>query len=85
MAGVSLWWLIFYKRQDAVYLVIPTNGQQASFTALVIVAFVLKTIDILQLIIQQANTDIFFVDWEKSKSGPRMRRKRDFLISFFVF
>lgn len=69
MAGVSLWWLVFFKRQDAVYLVIPTTVQQASFTALVIVAFVLKTIDIFQLIIRQSNIDIFFIDWEKPKSG----------------
>lgn len=69
MAGVSLWWLIFFKRQDAIYLVIPTSAQQASFTVLVIIAFILKTIDILQLIIRQANIDIFFIDWEKPKSG----------------
>ncbi|CAF1576458.1 unnamed protein product, partial [Adineta ricciae] len=69
MAGVSLWWLIFYKRQDALYLVIPTSIQQASFTVLVVVAFVLKSLDILQLIIRQASVDIFFIDWEKPKSG----------------
>ncbi|CAF1345544.1 unnamed protein product [Adineta steineri] len=69
MAGVSLWWLIFFKRQDAIYLVIPTTIQQTSFTVLVVVAFVLKTLDILHLIIRQSNIDIFFIDWEKSKSG----------------
>ena len=85
MAGVSLWWLIFFKvnspnlsfpnhtvtiqRQDAVYLVIPTTIQQASFTSLVVIAFALKTLDILHLIIRQSNVDIFFIDWEKPKTG----------------
>ncbi|CAF0975904.1 unnamed protein product [Adineta ricciae] len=69
MAGVSLWWLIFFKRQDAVYLVIPTSTQQISFTVLVVVAFILKTFDILHLIIRQASMDIFFIDWEKPKAG----------------
>jgi hypothetical protein len=50
-------------------LVIPTTDQQGSFTALVVVAFALKTLDILQLIIRQANIDIFFIDWEKPKTG----------------
>ncbi|UJR08253.1 hypothetical protein I4U23_012526 [Adineta vaga] len=68
MAGVSLWWLIFYKRQDALYLVIPTTIQQASFTVLVVVAFILKTLDILHLIIRQSNIDIFFIDWEKPRT-----------------
>ncbi len=48
---------------------IPTSAEQVSFTALVCVAFVLKTLDILHLIIRQANIDIFFIDWEKPKSG----------------
>ncbi|CAF2915951.1 unnamed protein product [Rotaria sp. Silwood2] len=69
MAGVSLWWLIFFKRQDAISLVMPTNAQQVSFTVLVIIGFIFKTIDILHLIIRQSNADIFFIDWEKPKAG----------------
>jgi len=49
--------------------VIPTTIQQASFTSLIVIAFVLKTLDILHLIIRQGNIDIFFMDWEKSKTG----------------
>ena len=95
MAGVSMWWLIFYKvmvnelllslrhdricsqREDFVYFILPTSAQQATFTALVIVAFVLKTLDILQLIIRQASTDIFFIDWEKPKDSKRRERESD--------
>jgi hypothetical protein len=50
-------------------LVIPSDIQQASFSALVVIAFILKTIDILHLIIHQSRIDIFFIDWEKPKTG----------------
>ncbi|CAF1194078.1 unnamed protein product [Rotaria sordida] len=69
MAGVSLWWLIFFKRQGSAFLVIPTSIQQSSFTVLVVIAFILKTIDILHLIIRQSNIDIFFIDWEKPQTS----------------
>jgi hypothetical protein len=52
--------------------VIPTTIQQASFTSLIVIAFVLKTLDILHLIIRQGNIDIFFMDWEKSKTGWKL-------------
>lgn len=48
---------------------IPTSVQQATFTSLVVIAFVLKTLDILHLIIRQGSIDIFFMDWEKPKTG----------------
>jgi len=51
--------------------VLPTSSQQISFTVLVVVAFVLKTFDILHLIIRQASTDMFFIDWEKPKAGMK--------------
>ena len=47
--------------------------QQASFTSLVIVAFILKTIDTLHIIIRQARVDIFFIDWEKPKTGENLK------------
>jgi meckelin len=59
----------FIQRQDAVYLVLPTTVQQGSFTALIGIAFALKTLDILHLIIRQGSIDIFLMDWEKPKTG----------------
>jgi hypothetical protein len=47
----------------------PTSAQQASFTALVVVAFALKTLDIFHLVLRQGSIDIFFMDWEKPKAG----------------
>ncbi|CAF4828802.1 unnamed protein product [Rotaria sp. Silwood1] len=71
MAGVSLWWLIFFKRQDSISLVMPTSAQQVSFTVLIVIGFIFKTFDILHLIGRQASADVFFVDWEKPKPGNK--------------
>jgi hypothetical protein len=37
---------------------------------LLIIGFVLKTVDIVHVIIQQANIDVFFIDWERTTTGP---------------
>lgn len=63
------------QRQDTISLVMPTSGQQVSFTALVVLAFSLKTFDIIHLIFRQATTDTFFIDWEKPKSGKNKKKQ----------
>ncbi|CAF4599618.1 unnamed protein product [Rotaria sp. Silwood1] len=68
MAGVSVWWLIFFKSQVDSTFESKTNSQQNIFKILFIVSFILKTIDIIHLIIQQTTIDIFFIDWERPKS-----------------
>ncbi|XP_071496819.1 meckelin-like [Diadema antillarum] len=65
--GVSLYWLLFFKRQDKVYLLLPTPAQSGSFEAYVIVAFVMKFIDVIHLLAVQCRTDIFLIDWERSR------------------
>ncbi|XP_041455503.1 meckelin-like [Lytechinus variegatus] len=65
--GASLYWTLFFKRQDRVYLLLPTSGQSNSFNSYVIVAFVLKFLDVLHLLIVQCRTDIFLIDWERSR------------------
>lgn len=39
------------------------------FRVLLAVAFVLKTFDIVHLLVRQAGIEIFFLDWERSKTG----------------
>ena len=65
--GVCIWWLIFFKGQNLAYVLLPTGTQVDSFTALLVIAFVLKAIDILYLILVQVSYDIFVLDWEKPK------------------
>eukprot|EP00057_Strongylocentrotus_purpuratus_P027643 XP_011682117.1 PREDICTED: meckelin [Strongylocentrotus purpuratus] len=65
--GASLYWTLFFKRQDKVYLLLPTSGQASSFNIYVIVAFVLKLLDVIHLLVIQCRTDIFLIDWERSR------------------
>lgn len=62
------------QRVGIAFLVIPSTVQQASFTALIIIAFGLKTIDIIHMIIYQSRIDIFFMDWEQPRSGLKKIR-----------
>jgi hypothetical protein len=44
-----------------------------------IVSFVLKTFDIIHLIIRQVRIDVFFMDWERSKTGEEEFEMKIFL------
>ena len=65
--GVCIWWLIFFKGQNLAYILLPVGTQTDSFTALLVIAFVFKAIDILYLILVQVSYDVFVIDWEKPK------------------
>ncbi len=65
--GVCIWWLIFFKGQNLAYILLPVSTQIDSFTALLVIAFVFKTVDILYLILVQVSYDVFVIDWEKPK------------------
>ncbi|CAF2625636.1 unnamed protein product [Rotaria sp. Silwood2] len=69
MAGVSVWWLIFFKKQYDNTFESETSSQQNIFKILFIVSFILKTVDIIHLIIRQTIIDIFFIDWERPKTA----------------
>ncbi|CAF1256162.1 unnamed protein product [Adineta steineri] len=66
-AGASVWWLLIIKKQ---YENI-SYGDISSFENLIkfflIISFVLKTIDIIHLIVRQTRIEIFFMDWERTK------------------
>lgn len=65
--GASLYWTLFFKRQDKVYLLLPTSGQSNSFRTYVIIAFIMKFLDVLHLLFSQCRSDIFLIDWERSR------------------
>ena len=77
--GACIWWLIFFKGQNLAYILLPTTTQQDTFTALLIVAFVLKVLDIIHLIFVQVSFDVFVMDWEKPKVETGL------LLSVFIF
>lgn len=63
--GTALWWLIFFKRQTTVMLLLPTIDQESEFIAYLISTFILKAIHLLHMIINQVTVDIFLLDWER--------------------
>ncbi|CAF5111302.1 unnamed protein product, partial [Rotaria sp. Silwood1] len=68
-AGVSIYCLIIFKSQYNDEFQTNISGLQDLLRIFIIVAFVLKTIDIIHLIIRQSRIEIFFMDWERSKTG----------------
>nr|XP_040580158.1 meckelin-like [Lepeophtheirus salmonis] len=61
----SLYYMIFFKQQNYIYVILPNEDQEKIIKNFVYSIFALKIIDILHLIYQQMMVDIFLVDWEK--------------------
>ncbi|KAM9095922.1 meckelin isoform 1-T1 [Sarcophilus harrisii] len=65
--GTGLYWLIFFKAQKAVSVLLPMLSQEESFVTYVGCAFALKTLQFLHKLVCQVTIDIFFIDWERPK------------------
>ncbi|XP_043835009.1 meckelin isoform X2 [Dromiciops gliroides] len=65
--GTGLYWLIFFKAQKAVSVLLPMLGQEESFVTYVGCAFALKTLQFLHKLVSQVTIDIFLIDWERPK------------------
>ena len=63
--GLSVQWLIFFKRQKTVYQLLPTPSQEQLFLELAGVTIAFKIIDLLHVLWSQISFEIFFVDWER--------------------
>ncbi|KAJ6657194.1 hypothetical protein lerEdw1_002783 [Lerista edwardsae] len=67
--GIGIYWLIVFKGQQfsAVERTLPPAGGQieADFITYLLCAFVLKTLDMIHLLITQLTVSIFLMDWEK--------------------
>jgi len=69
------YWFVFFKLQDTVFILMPADdeflvedNEYYYYIAIFHALFWTQTIYLLYKIYQQCNTDIFLVDWEKSKS-----------------
>jgi hypothetical protein len=68
LLGTSIFYLIFFKNQDAIYVVVPVQGAlYILFKVFFIVTFGLSLISILTRLIEQCRVSVFFIDWEKSR------------------
>lgn len=65
----SLYWLVFFKQQNFIHVVLPTEEQEVLIQHYVISIFALKIVDILHLLVCQLSVDIFLIDWERPKPG----------------
>ncbi|XP_070575906.1 meckelin-like [Ptychodera flava] len=67
MFGCGMYWLIFFRQQSSVYLVLPGVDNETELIVYTSVAFVLKFFDLIHVIACQCIVDIFFIDWERPK------------------
>ncbi|KAK3540968.1 hypothetical protein QTP86_007693 [Hemibagrus guttatus] len=67
--GTGLYWLIFYKAQQFVSVLLPLPAQEDRFVIYVGCAFALKAVHFLHELWLQMSVDIFFIDWERPRSG----------------
>ncbi|XP_062619193.1 meckelin-like [Saccostrea cucullata] len=65
--GIAFYFLIFYKRQNYVYLFLLDGIQYEEWLGLFGSAFALKCLQVAHMIASQCTVDIFFIDWEKPK------------------
>ncbi|XP_061421558.1 meckelin isoform X2 [Lethenteron reissneri] len=69
--GTGLYWLIIFKSQQTVAVILPTPSEERSFIIYLSCAFALKAVQFLHLIATQVSIDIFFFDWERPKGKAR--------------
>ncbi|XP_072459653.1 meckelin isoform X2 [Notamacropus eugenii] len=65
--GTGLYWLIFFKAQTAVSVLLPMSGQEENFVIYVGCAFALKSLQFLHKFVFQISIDVFLIDWERPK------------------
>uniref|UniRef100_A0A8B9MMK9 Transmembrane protein 67 n=1 Tax=Accipiter nisus TaxID=211598 RepID=A0A8B9MMK9_9AVES len=65
--GTGIYWLVFFKAQQFVSVLLPLPSQEEDFVTYVACAFSLKALQFLQLLVSQLTIDIFFIDWERPK------------------
>ncbi|CAG6015490.1 unnamed protein product [Menidia menidia] len=66
--GTGLYWLIFYKAQQFVSVLLPLPTQEEQFVTYIGCAFALKAVQFLHKLILQVSVDIFLIDWERPRS-----------------
>ncbi|AWO96636.1 putative meckelin isoform 2 [Scophthalmus maximus] len=66
--GTGLYWLIFYKAQQFVSVLLPLPAQEEKFVTYIGCAFTLKAVQFLHKLMLQVSVDVFLIDWERPRS-----------------
>lgn len=72
----SINWLVMFKCQSVVHLLLPTPEQANSIMLFISLAFVMKGVQLLDMLLQQCSTNIFFIDWERPRSKTAINNRR---------
>uniref|UniRef100_A0A674MC06 Transmembrane protein 67 n=1 Tax=Takifugu rubripes TaxID=31033 RepID=A0A674MC06_TAKRU len=65
--GTAVYWLIFYKAQQTVTVVLPLPAQEERYKIFIGLAFAGKAVQFLQELRLQVTVDLFFIDWERPR------------------
>ncbi|NXP53510.1 MKS3 protein, partial [Heliornis fulica] len=65
--GMGIYWLVFFKAQRFVSVLLPLPSEEEDFVTYIACAFTLKALHFLQMLVSQLTIDIFFIDWERPK------------------
>ncbi|XP_048364150.1 meckelin [Sphaerodactylus townsendi] len=65
--GTGIYWLIFFKGQQYISVLLPLPTQEDDFVSYVGCGFTLKVVQFLHMLVTQLTIDIFFIDWERPK------------------
>ncbi|KAM9308424.1 meckelin [Gastrophryne carolinensis] len=68
--GTGLYWLLLFKGQQYVSVLLPLPSDEKNFITYVACAFILKALHFLHTLFSQLSTDIFFIDWERPQNRP---------------
>lgn len=68
--GTGFYWLLLFKGQQHVSVLLPLPDDEKDFITYVSCAFVLKALQFLHILVSQLSIHIFFIDWERPKNKP---------------
>ncbi|XP_069813490.1 meckelin [Dendropsophus ebraccatus] len=66
--GTGFYWLLLFKGQQHVSVLLPLPEDEKDFMTYVSCAFTLKGLQFLHILFSQLSIHIFFIDWERPKN-----------------
>lgn len=75
LSGLSILWFIIFNSQTSATFFPPQPDQEKIFFTFLLIAFVLKLLDVLYMILLQTSYDIFFIDWERPRADEKFEKK----------
>ena len=76
-----LYWTLIFKRQDVVFMFLPSPSEEFLIKQYIISAFSLKFVHLAYVLYEQMTVDLFLIDWEKPRAKntiphPQLSKKK---------